>query len=388
MTRWVMSVVVVGLLILESGCAGGTERTGSTGSAPPETNSSTGSAPAPGPSESEPAATGPEPTSCPDGGRFIPAVVIPPVRSAPIQVPDRTVGGETIPGFTIPGVDIPGDRVPAQCVDIPPAPGGCLSAVSIPPVTIPAVEIPAVEIPGVTAGGINTKPVRAEAVRAEAVHTSGVSTPEVCQPEPPRGGVAPRVVRPRVVRPRIVRPMIVRPRIVRPRVCNGTDCIPAVAVPSVLVKSVAVSSVAVESASIASRRVGQTDVLEGDDSIAFSINADVLFDFDKADIKPAAAAELRRVAQAVKAQIPPGATITVDGHTDAKGDDAYNQELSERRAAAVADWLASHGGVARSRFRTTGYGENKPVAPNTRSDGSDDPDGRAKNRRVVIAASR
>jgi len=58
--------------------------------------------------------------------------------------------------------------------------------------------------------------------------------------------------------------------------------------------------------------------------------------------------------------------------------------LSDRRAAAVKTWLATTGGLAKTTFSTKGFGAKQPVAPNTKPDGSDDPDGRQKNRRVEI----
>lgn len=63
---------------------------------------------------------------------------------------------------------------------------------------------------------------------------------------------------------------------------------------------------------------------------------------------------------------------------------AYNQKLSERRANAVRDWLANREGLKNTRFATRGFGAKKPVAPNTTPDGSDDPEGRQKNRKVEI----
>ena len=110
--------------------------------------------------------------------------------------------------------------------------------------------------------------------------------------------------------------------------------------------------------------------------------ADVLFDFDKADIKPAAAAVLDKAAAFVGDHA--SGPVRVEGHTDAKGNDAYNQRLSERRAAAVRDWLVARGGLASTAFATRGFGARQPVAPNTKPDGSDDPDGRRRNRRVEI----
>lgn len=79
--------------------------------------------------------------------------------------------------------------------------------------------------------------------------------------------------------------------------------------------------------------------------------------------------------------------MRVDGHTDAKGDDAYNQALSERRAAAVKAWLAGNARIPADHMGTRGYGETRPVAPNARPDGADDPAGRQRNRRVEIAVA-
>ena len=76
--------------------------------------------------------------------------------------------------------------------------------------------------------------------------------------------------------------------------------------------------------------------------------------------------------------------MTIDGHTDGKGTDAYNNALSERRAAAVKTWLTANAQDG-ARRRDPRLGESRsPVAHNTKPDGSDDPEGRAKNRRVQI----
>ena len=76
--------------------------------------------------------------------------------------------------------------------------------------------------------------------------------------------------------------------------------------------------------------------------------------------------------------------MEVAGHTDSKGTDEYNQALSERRARAVYDYLGSKGIGAERMVGPVGYGESKPIAPNTNEDGSDNPDGRAKNRRTEL----
>ena len=59
-------------------------------------------------------------------------------------------------------------------------------------------------------------------------------------------------------------------------------------------------------------------------------------------------------------------------------------QLSENRAGAVKSWLVQNASIAGSRITTQGWGETKPVAPNKKPDGSDDPEGRQKNRRVEI----
>lgn len=116
--------------------------------------------------------------------------------------------------------------------------------------------------------------------------------------------------------------------------------------------------------------------------ITIDLAADVLFDFDKASIKKEAEPSLQNLATVLKAN--PGATVTIEGHTDAKGADAYNQTLSEQRAASVKQWLVANAQVNGATIATRGWGKAKPVTHNAKPDGSDDPEGRAKNRRVQI----
>jgi len=125
-----------------------------------------------------------------------------------------------------------------------------------------------------------------------------------------------------------------------------------------------------------------------DDSNVLIIQGDALFDFDKDKIK----------AEAVRALTQAGAIISsyrisrllrkvvIHGHTDSKGDKNYNKGLSERRAKAVSQWLISNRYLKdASAVETIGHGDSDPAAPDKRPDGSDDPVGRAKNRRVEIA---
>ena len=106
----------------------------------------------------------------------------------------------------------------------------------------------------------------------------------------------------------------------------------------------------------------------------------VLFDFGKSDIRPDAAQTLKSLAGVLNNAKVPAAHIY--GHTDSVSDDAFNQQLSEARANAVKNDLAKNGVTA--TMDATGYGESKPVAPNENADGSDNPAGRALNRRVEI----
>ena len=112
------------------------------------------------------------------------------------------------------------------------------------------------------------------------------------------------------------------------------------------------------------------------------------FDFDKATLKQNAATEIRNSAQRLsQANRDLGVTgvLEVAGHTDSKGSNEYNQKLSEKRASAVAsvykDVIGTNTGI---RYNVLGYGEERPVAPNTLPNGKDNPEGRALNRRVEV----
>lgn len=114
------------------------------------------------------------------------------------------------------------------------------------------------------------------------------------------------------------------------------------------------------------------------DNIVVTLPGDVLFDFDKYDIREDARPVLSQLADVLSAM--PGAAVTIVGHTDSMGSDDYNQNLSEDRANSAQTWLADAG--VPSPMTTTGKGETSPVAPNEQADGSDNPEGRQQNRRV------
>ena len=103
------------------------------------------------------------------------------------------------------------------------------------------------------------------------------------------------------------------------------------------------------------------------------IRLHVKFDFDQSTIKKDFMPEIQKVADFMKQN--PGYSVVLEGHTDARGTDAYNQKLSDKRAKAVAKALADLG-IASAKISTEAYGESKPVATN------DTEAGRAENRRV------
>ena len=104
----------------------------------------------------------------------------------------------------------------------------------------------------------------------------------------------------------------------------------------------------------------------------------VNFDFDKSTVRQADVADLQKAIDFVKKY--PGYEISIEGHTDSRGSDKYNQALSERRAAAVKEYLLKHGMIDthKDNIKTKGFGESKPVATNTTDEG------RFENRRVEI----
>lgn len=109
---------------------------------------------------------------------------------------------------------------------------------------------------------------------------------------------------------------------------------------------------------------------------------DVFFAFNSARLTPEAHSKVAHIA-AVLQDRARDRKVAIEGHADAIGSEAYNLALSQQRAGTVARELASNG-VREPRLTTRGYGKKYPVAPNTNPDGSDNPAGRAKNRRVEV----
>jgi outer membrane protein OmpA-like peptidoglycan-associated protein len=109
---------------------------------------------------------------------------------------------------------------------------------------------------------------------------------------------------------------------------------------------------------------------------------DTMFDFGQDVLTPAGRETLRRVANDLKKL--PQAKLGIEGHTDSVGGHAYNMDLSRRRAEAVKAFFIEEKVLGAEQFQTEGFGETRPVAPNRKPNGHDNPKGRQRNRRVEI----
>jgi outer membrane protein OmpA-like peptidoglycan-associated protein len=113
------------------------------------------------------------------------------------------------------------------------------------------------------------------------------------------------------------------------------------------------------------------------------VGSEVLFDFDKSALRPEARPAIEYVAQTVQRA---GKPVLIEGHTDAIGSEAYNMRLSQMRALTVQTELTRR--VANDvPMQSLGYGKSRPIADNQFPDGSDNPDGRQRNRRVEIVVN-
>jgi outer membrane protein OmpA-like peptidoglycan-associated protein len=108
---------------------------------------------------------------------------------------------------------------------------------------------------------------------------------------------------------------------------------------------------------------------------------DILFDFNRATLRPEAREVLSKLSGILL--VTGDTRLSVEGHADSIGTEEYNQGLSQRRAQSVRDFLVANG-ISGSLVTSEGFGETRPIASNTKPDGSDDPAGRQRNRRVEI----
>ena len=129
-----------------------------------------------------------------------------------------------------------------------------------------------------------------------------------------------------------------------------------------------------------------TRVQESPKELRLTLAADVLFDFDKSTIRPDAKAALDRVGEIIRSKSQ--GIVRIEGFTDSKGASDYNLRLSNARAASVENWLIEQEGFHSAGFATRGFGATRFAAQNSKADGSDDPAGRQKNRRVEIVVQK
>ncbi|MGB1402617.1 MAG: OmpA family protein [Porticoccaceae bacterium] len=108
---------------------------------------------------------------------------------------------------------------------------------------------------------------------------------------------------------------------------------------------------------------------------AVTISLNVQFEFNKATVLAVYGEQLQSIASAMR--VHSDIELVLEGHTDSRGSDAYNIDLSSRRAAAVKQKLADDYGIDADRISSVGYGESRPIASNQTKEG------RARNRRVV-----
>jgi len=407
-------VLLIAVVALVAGCAGDDAESGgsttaaiSSGSGVESTTSSapraTGDAPrtsdvppslvtspttAPTPLGAPP----PNPDCAPGPDRTVTDLVDATVEA--IVVPDYTLAEQHVGDVTIPAVRVPGFTIPAHfvdngCVISYGAPGGCLGAVEITGVGIPDITIPRVQIPAVVVDGEELAP----AIEIERMTLPGSSAPttrreQTCAVETSdRTGGVPALVREALVRPEVRREQGGRPFIARDPICVPSGCSVRLAIPDVNVPALISSEVVVpEQVSVVSALdAGQgTSVVETPGRTSYTASADVLFDPGEATLRPDAIPALQSIVTAIQSA-PPDTALLVEGHTDSLGETAYNDALGSARAQGVGDWLVAEGGLDPARITTTSFGESTPVAPNTLADGSDNPDGRALNRRVVIS---
>jgi len=131
---------------------------------------------------------------------------------------------------------------------------------------------------------------------------------------------------------------------------------------------------------------GSVSTTESEREVEVTLSADVLFAFDKASLTVKARSRIGEVAARIRRA--KARQVRIEGYTDSKGSNAYNLHLSRRRAAAVAGAVRRQLGSATPPLRDRGRGEANPIAPNTKRDGSDNPRGRARNRRVTVVIGR
>lgn len=121
------------------------------------------------------------------------------------------------------------------------------------------------------------------------------------------------------------------------------------------------------------------------ESPRINVPNEILFDFDSAELKPDATEALLYLADLLNNRL--RKPVDIEGHTDSIGSATYNMELSRQRAETVQRWFIQQNVHGAEDFKIHALGETQPLESNTNPDGSDNPEGRKKNRRVTIRAA-
>ncbi len=298
-----------------------------------------------------------------------------------ITMADVQVGGATVAGFVVEPVVIPERVVEQGCLITYDAPGGCLPAVEISGAYIPGYTVPERVLPEVTLpDGTVLEEQVIPAVGADEVVIDGARAEEVCQAEPAEEGDYVFAVH-RFAIHREPGHQFASHQFAVHRAAEQLDegTVPGISLPGASVEGVSVPGQSIPGESLEGYRLEgaeDVEVADGEDEVYYSSQGDVLFDKDEATIRPEAEETLQAIVDDI-AERGAVTAIRVEGHTDDVGSDQHNLDLSERRAAAVADWLVD-AGLDRDLMTTEGLGEGHPRADN------DTEEGRAENRRVVI----
>ncbi len=128
------------------------------------------------------------------------------------------------------------------------------------------------------------------------------------------------------------------------------------------------------------QKVQDVEVRSNPGYTIYNIEDRVLFDVDKATLRPGAEDKLRSIAESIN-ELSSRGPLRIIGHTDSTASASYNKKLSEDRAIAVRDWLKNNTDIAESRMSIEAAGQERPIASN------DTKEGRQKNRRVVVVVA-
>lgn len=369
---------------------GGDSGPDSSSDAPTTSDSTTPPASTP-PNIPEPSDPSPVDPACrPGPGRTVkelPDVAIAAIHVPAFDSPHERIGNTVVPGARIPAVDLPAQLAEGGCVVTYDAPGGCLAAVRITGAAIPGRAVPGASLPPVVVGGETLfDGDRSLSATSEGDATDALLAQQVCQ-VPTSGERRSAVSRPALSRPALLRPALSRPSLTRPALCidvaDGAECTEGVYVKAVYAKKERVPSAYVRSASLRAEPLDgapDTTVLAGAAEQAYVTQAEALFDVGEADLKPGAVPTLQAIATHI-GDLPAGARVRIEAHTDEEGPDAVDEQLSMTQADAVATWFRTEGGVTVELVTTKGYGGSVPAAPN------DTDEHRAQNRRLVITVT-